>query len=267
MSCHNENAFPVNPLVRLLSTLSVAAALLFAAPANALDTGDIVVASMKGEVHYLSNGAERALRVGGVLELPASVRTGRDGAIVLRQGATSVDVGPETQLEFPALEKRGAPVDRIVQPRGNAFYDIGKREGRKLRVETPYLVGVIKGTQFNVAAQEDSTTISLFEGRLEVLGGDGSAIDLRAGEIASRRRGDKSISVIKMNEKAPAAAPVSRNQEGENGNGGGDTPTTPRGLTATPAMGDSLVTGHLIPRTIVTADDPAAGSAGVDASA
>ena len=80
-----------------------------------------------------------------------------------------------------------------MQPRGNAFYDIGKREGRKLRVETPYLVGVIKGTQFNVAAQDDSTTISLFEGLLEVRASDDSAVvDLKAGEIASRRRGDKS---------------------------------------------------------------------------
>src|SRR5688572_11369895 len=228
MSCHNENAFPVNPLVRLLSTLSVAAALLFAAPANALDTGDIVVASMKGEVHYLSNGAERALRVGGVLELPASVRTGRDGAIVLRQGATSVDVGPETQLEFPALEKRGAPVDRIVQPRGNAFYDIGKREGRKLRVETPYLVGVIKGTQFNVAATDESTTISLFEGRLEVRATDESdVIDLKAGEIASRRRGDKSISVLKMDSgKAPPTG--GRPSTGSGPNNDAPGPTAPR---------------------------------------
>jgi hypothetical protein len=107
-------------------------------------------------------------------------------------------------LEFPALEKRGAPIDRIVQPRGNAFYNIGKREGRKLRVETPYLVGVIKGTQFNVAVQDESATISLFEGSLEVHAADESGlVDLKAGEIASRRRGEQSIGVIKMDAKAP----------------------------------------------------------------
>jgi len=33
-----------------------------------------------------------------------------------------------------------------VQPHGNAFYSVGKREKRKLRIETPYLVGVVKGT-------------------------------------------------------------------------------------------------------------------------
>jgi hypothetical protein len=245
MSCHNENAFRVNPVVRLLTVLSVAATLLFAAPAHALDSGDIVVASMKGEVHYVSNGAERALRVGAVLELPASVRTGRDGAIVLRQSATSVDVGPDTLLEFPALEKHGAPVDRIVQPRGNAFYDVGKRAGRKLRVETPYLVGVIKGTQFNVAATDESTTISLFEGRLEVRATDDSAVvDLVAGEIAARKRGEKTISVMKMDPgKAP---PTQRPTSG--GDGGPGAPGSPRSsdddrLVASPGIAPDPTVG------------------------
>jgi hypothetical protein len=225
MYCHNENAPVVNPLVRFATSLALA--LLLGAPAFAVDSGDIVVSAVKGDVRVSMNGAARDVRAGSVLELPASVRTGSDGAIELKQGATSVSVGPDTELEFPALEKRGAPVDRIVQPRGNAFYDIGKREGRKLRVETPYLVGVIKGTQFNVAAQDGATTISLFEGRLEVRAADDSdVVDLRAGEIASRRRGDKSISVVKMDEKAPATAPRSQNQSDGNDNGGGEKPVT-----------------------------------------
>jgi hypothetical protein len=254
MNCHNENVAVSSYLVRLMSWSALAS--LLGAPAFAVDSGDIVVSSVKGEVRVTMNGAAREARAGSVLELPATLRTGHDGAIDLKQGATSISVGPDTQLEFPALEKRGAPVDRIVQPRGNAFYDIGKREGRKLRVETPYLVGVIKGTQFNVAAQEGSTTISLFEGRLEILGAeDGSAVDLRAGEIASRKRGEKSISVIKMNEKAPAAAPVSQNQSSGNDDGGGDRLMSPRGETVGSAMGDPLIA---IPRTIVTVDDPAA---------
>ena len=197
-------------VVRLISVLVLAGASLFCPPAFAIDSGDVVVVSSKGEVHITMAGAERKVNAGGVLELPATVRTGRDGNVELRQGATTVSIGPETLLEFPALEKRGAPIDRILQPRGNAFYDIGKREGRKLRVETPYLVGVIKGTQFNVAALDGATTISLFEGLLEVRATDDSdVIDLRAGEVASRKQGDKTISVIKMDAgKAPRDSSV-----------------------------------------------------------
>jgi hypothetical protein len=259
MNCHNGIAAVWNTLVRLTASLSLA--LLLGAPAFAADSGDIVVSAVKGEVRVTMNGAVREVRAGSVLELPASLRTGRDGSIDLKQGATSISVGPDTELEFPALEKRGAPVDRIVQPRGNAFYDIGKREGRKLRVETPYLVGVIKGTQFNVAAQPDATTISLFEGRLEVRASDDSdVVDLQAGEIASRRRGDRSISVIKMNAKPPATAPRSQNGGGQNGGDGNGNDRGGRSLSPTH---EETPPGATSPRPIVTIDDTVAVSVDV----
>ena len=102
--------------------------------------------------------------------------------------------------KFPRARLEDGLVERIIQIRGNAFYNIGKRTGTRLRVEAPYLVAVIKGTQFNVAAQEDSTTIALFEGHLEVRASDESdVVDLDAGEIAIRRRNDVSISVLRLN--------------------------------------------------------------------
>ena len=233
-------------VVRKLMALSLALAALFAAPAHALDTGDIVVESIKGEVRVTMNGAERPVRAGGVLELPATIDTGRDGAIELRQGATTLSVGPETRLEFPALEKRGGPIDRIVQPRGNAFYSIGKREGRRLRVETPYLVGVVKGTQFNVAAQDESTTISLFEGLLEIHASDeSSVIDLKAGEIASRKRGGKAISVITMDTgKAPPTqrGPAAPGGNGDNGGGSSNSQTPGASGPSRAADPDSVLT-------------------------
>ena len=63
---------------------------------------------------------------------------------------------------------------------------MGPRGARRLRVETPYLVAVIKGTQFNVAVTADSSTVSLHEGRLEILATEENipAIELNAGEVA-----------------------------------------------------------------------------------
>lgn len=244
MSYDNKNVSTTNPVVRRTATLMLVLAALCASPAAlAVDSGDIVVVSSKGEVHFTMGGVARAVRAGGVLELPATLRTGRDGAVELRQGATTVSVGPETLLEFPTLEKRGAPIDRILQPRGNAFYNIGKRDGRKLRIETPYLVGVIKGTQFNVAALDESTTISLFEGLLEVRAtGDSDVVDLKAGEIASRKRGDKSISVMKMDGgRAPTAAP--RPASGSGSNNAPPNPT-PRGPTPLTDGHDSVLVDH-----------------------
>ncbi len=213
MSLTNHNVATMRiPRLEALLALALCGALMLASPiAESAESGDIVVVSVNGEVRVTTNGAPREAKAGSTLELPATLRTGHDGSVELRQDHTTVSVGPDTQLDFPAAVSRGDPIDRIVQPLGNVFYNVGKRESRKLRVETPYLVAVIKGTQFNVAAQADNATISLFEGRLEVRATDDSdVVDLKAGEIAMRHAGDKTIRVLRMDTgKPPTTAPDS----------------------------------------------------------
>jgi hypothetical protein len=173
--------------------------------------GDIVAVTVHGTVSATMAGMTVPLSDGAILQLPATVRTGADGAVELRQGNSTFAAAGNTELEIPQSAAEDGLVERIVQIRGNAFYSIGKRTGTRLRVEAPYLVAVIKGTQFNVAAQEDSTTIALFEGHLEVRASDESdVVDLDAGEIAIRRRNDVSISVLRLN---AAARDARRNQE------------------------------------------------------
>ncbi|HKQ16828.1 MAG TPA: FecR domain-containing protein [Steroidobacteraceae bacterium] len=159
-----------------------------------------MVVTVHGTVNATMAGMTVPLSAGAILQLPATVRTGADGAVELRQGPSTFAAAGNTELEIPQSAAQDGLVERIVQIRGNAFYSIGKRTGTRLRVEAPYLVAVIKGTQFNVAAQEDSTTIALFEGHLEVRASDDSdVVDLDAGEIAIRRRNDVSISVLRLN--------------------------------------------------------------------
>src|ERR1041384_466273 len=81
-------------------------------PAHALYQGDIIVTSIQGAVKFTLDGAPRSLNAGAVLKLPAIVSTGKDGSVELKQGATSIRVGPETELNFPASESRGGPIDR-----------------------------------------------------------------------------------------------------------------------------------------------------------
>jgi hypothetical protein len=194
----------------------LAAALLACVPFSAMAAatparGDIVAVSVHGTVSATMAGMTVPLSDGAILQLPATVRTGADGAVELRQGNSTFAAAGNTELEIPQSAAADGLVERIVQIRGNAFYSIGKRTGTRLRVEAPYLVAVIKGTQFNVAAQEDSTTIALFEGHLEVRASDESdVVDLDAGEIAIRRRNDVSISVLRLN---AAARDARRNQE------------------------------------------------------
>jgi hypothetical protein len=187
------------------AVLTLAAALLAcvslsATAATTASRGDIVAVTVHGSVTATMAGMTVPLSGGAILQLPATVRTGADGAVELRQGTSTFAAAGNTELEIPQSAAEDGLIERIIQIRGNAFYNIGKRTGTRLRVEAPYLVAVIKGTQFNVAAQEDSTTIALFEGHLEVRASDDSdVVDLDAGEIAIRRRNDVSISVLRLN--------------------------------------------------------------------
>jgi len=194
----------------LLTALLACLPLSMTAAATA-SRGDIVVVTVHGTVNATMAGMTAPLSAGAILQLPATVRTAADGAIELRQGTSTFAAAGNTELEIPQSAAQDGLIERIIQIRGNAFYNIGKRTGTRLRVEAPYLVAVIKGTQFNVAAQEDSTTIALFEGRLEVRASDDSdVVDLDAGEIAIRRRNDVSISVLRLN---AARGDNRRNQE------------------------------------------------------
>ena len=46
--------------------------------------------------------------------------------------------------------QRGRPHRAREPAQRKRVYDVAKRPGRKLRIETPYLVAVVKGTRFNV---------------------------------------------------------------------------------------------------------------------
>jgi hypothetical protein len=234
LQCVDNAAACLRVFIACVASLAAASAF---ASAN---KGDIVVANVHGDARVTMAGATSPLYVGAILQLPATIRTGRDGSLELRQGPTTVAAAANTELEIPQSAAEGGLIERIVQIRGNAFYSVGKRERTKLRVETPYLVAVIKGTQFNVASQEESTTIALFEGQLEIRATDESdVIDLRAGQIAIRNRGEPSIRTLEMNATADARAKSAGSLAAAAGSASPDTEQTARLAVSTGVVDDS----------------------------
>jgi hypothetical protein len=172
------------------------------------DASRISVTAVGGEVAFTMAGNSANVAPNATVLLPARIVTGHDGNVSLTQAGTNVSVSSDTDVEIPAEAVDGNLIARLVQRRGNVFYDVAPRDLGKLRVETPLLVAVIKGTQFNVAVQPDSTTISLFEGRLEIRTPDNSeVVQIDAGEIAIRSSVDGIIRVVGMNDDR-AAAPL-----------------------------------------------------------
>jgi hypothetical protein len=160
---------------------------------------DIVVMHLSGSVAVTRDGQRVDVRTGGRLVLPVAIRTGADGALELRQSRTTVTISANSTLNIPATGLASGKIDRIEQSTGSVFYRVEKRETQKLRVETPYVVAVIKGTQFNVVSQQDSSTVALFEGLLQIAAADGTDIvALNAGEIAVRYGSESRIRVLNM---------------------------------------------------------------------
>jgi hypothetical protein len=188
----------------IMSFASLAATLFvaFSGAAVAADTGDaeIVVTFLSGNVAVTQQAQRGSVRAGTKLVLPASIRTGNDGTIELRQHRTTVTVAPNSTIDIPVTGLTSGKVDRVIQSSGSVFYRVEPRETQKLRVETPYLVAVIKGTQFNVVVQPGGATVALFEGSLQLDAPDNSdSIDLNAGEIAIRGAAQPRIRTLKMN--------------------------------------------------------------------
>jgi hypothetical protein len=173
--------------------------------AGSVDDSRIAVTAVAGSVDVTMAGRPVAVHRDSTVLLPARIVTGHDGTLGMTQAGTTITVSNDTDVEIPAEAVDGNLVARLVQHRGDVFYDVAPRDLGKLRVETPFLVAVIKGTQFSVAVQADRTTISLFEGQLEILTPDGSdIIQLDAGEIAIRSLLDDAIRIVGMDDESVA---------------------------------------------------------------
>ena len=175
----------------------VIAALILTGQALAgIEPESIVVADLEGEVSVQDERGLHSASQGTVLEPPFTVRTGVRSSVTLIQGGTRITVKADSELSVPAPAAPGERLDTIRQERGNAHYDVERRLRTKLRIETPFLVSVIKGTEFNVVVDDAQAAVSLFEGRLEIQRGDLSE-DLNPGEIAVARAGARDFDILR----------------------------------------------------------------------
>ncbi|HWM28658.1 MAG TPA: FecR family protein, partial [Woeseiaceae bacterium] len=220
--------------------------------ADAADAPDnLIVEETTGAVKIKLRNQWQSPDVGMAVSLPATVSTGADGSIKLRQDATIISVASSTAIELFEGPGSGATLQRVVQNQGSAFYDIAPRESNKLRVETPYLVAVIKGTQFNVTVAAETSTVALFEGRLQIEAPEvGDVVDLREGQIARRHKDDAGITVLRMEDSEPVsrsdASPDAGSTGGGDGrNGGGPGNGDSIGIDDGSALTDNDVVVHI----------------------
>jgi len=152
-------------------------ALVFASCAFAADDGVWVVRKFSGEVWTASGDVQRAsLTVEDVLLPGNTVRTGRNGRVLLVRGEESILIAPNSVVGLPAEKKEGLATT-IKQQAGSILLEVEKKNVKHFEVETPYLAAVVKGTQFRVTVNAAGTKVDVVRGQVEVA-------DFKTGQIA-----------------------------------------------------------------------------------
>ena len=163
--------------VELWRALMAALILGTASGASAADDGVWSVSKASGEVWVATNGAQQAsLSQDETLKPGDTIRTGRNGRVLLVRGEETILISPNSVVGVPAEKKEGLSTT-IIQQAGSILLEVEKRNVKHFEVETPYLAAVVKGTHFSVTVGAGSTEVGVLRGQVEVS-------DFRTGQIA-----------------------------------------------------------------------------------
>jgi len=182
-----------------------------------------VVAELQGAAFSrpgdAADGPWQALRTGARIEPGSVVRTDASGKMELTNGLDTIRLSPSSELEIPAGQD--GPLTRVMHWIGTAFFHVGKRPGPQFEVDTPYLVAIVKGTQFTTTVSDAGASIKVSEGTVGVgsaLGGP--SVDVTAGGRASVSASDRGT--VSAGDLSGDSAVAGNGRGPGGGHGGGD---------------------------------------------
>jgi hypothetical protein len=154
----------------LLGALSVSAA-----PANVTYAeGD---ASLK-----LKNGTTQDAQIGNVMNTGDTLRTGRDGLAELDQKGVTIKIARQTVFTLMEKEQGGQTSPVLSVALGSIKFRYDKLTGKEPLVRSNGMVAGVRGTEFDVFAGADgSTLIAVSSGQVTVES-EGKSVDLAANE-------------------------------------------------------------------------------------
>jgi hypothetical protein len=181
-----------------------------------------------GEVWVASPGVQKAaLTPAAVLKPGDYIRTGQNGRALLVRGTESILISPNSAVGLPK-EKTGGLSTTILQESGSILLDVEKRSEKHFEVETPYLVAVVKGTQFRVSVDDRESKVEVVSGQVEVA-------ELKSGKFALVLPGQ-------------SAAVAINGGPGLSLSGSGMLDEVKQGTPRSPRVTPSLIPADLVPR-------------------
>src|ERR1700748_1430308 len=167
--------------------LALAMVLAGSSAARAADDGVWSVSKSSGDVWIATTGAAPAsLTQEDTLKPGDTIRTGRNGRVLLVRGEETILIAPNSVIGVPTEKKDGLSTT-ILQQAGSILLEVEKRNVKHFEVETPYLAAVVKGTQFSVTVNAGDTRVDVSRGQVEVA-------DFKSGQIAQVMPGQAATS-------------------------------------------------------------------------
>jgi FecR protein len=158
-------------VMALVAVIAAVAVVALAAPApdGTVRTVDWKAVAASGRVETRPDDVAPwlALRRGDRVHATSVVRTGTRSHATLVRGATIVLLDPQSQVVLPSAESSTGP-SSVFQSSGSVIYQVEGVRGTGFRVETPYLVAGVKGTEFLVSVHDGRASVTVREGEVEV---------------------------------------------------------------------------------------------------
>jgi hypothetical protein len=142
-----------------------------------VQASDWVVSKASGQVWVASTRAQPvSLGAETVLQPGDTIRTGRNGRVLLARGEETILVAPNSVVALPDQVTSGLATT-ILQQAGSITIKAQKRDFNHFEVQTPYLAAVVKGTEFVVSIESSFASVGVMSGRVEVM-------DFKTGQVA-----------------------------------------------------------------------------------
>ena len=161
--------------VRFIAAIGIVLGSVIGAMAE--DDAPWLVSKSSGEVWITAEGVQQAsLAQEAQLKSGDTIRTGRNGRVLLTRGEETILVSPNSVIGIPTEKKQGLSTT-ILQQAGSILLEVERRNVKHFEVETPYLAAVVKGTQFRISVNATGTSVDVLRGQVEVA-------DFKSGQIA-----------------------------------------------------------------------------------
>jgi len=149
-----------------VAVLLLTGALGFAAPALG---DDWPAGKLRGGVFVNDPGGDNKwvpLARGDVVSDARYIRTTLSGHVELTRGSETIDLAPNTQLRI--VDRSGQHFTTVKEDFGQVTVSADVEKVKHFAVETPFLVAVVKGTQFSVISGASGAIVKVQRGLVGV---------------------------------------------------------------------------------------------------